>query len=149
MASGRQRRLRQEEFNTKTYGGRAALKVDLDENWTVTPTIMHQNSKTHGVWYMDEGSGTWTHRFRKEPSEDKFTQVALTIEGKIGDFDITYAGAYMHRPTDGTSDYSEYTAAYDAYYEYGGLANYLYFFDNAGNRSIRASTFTARITSRN
>ena len=25
-----------------TYGGRAALKIDLDDNWTVTPTIMHQ-----------------------------------------------------------------------------------------------------------
>ena len=36
-------------FNTnKTYGGRAALKIDLDDNWTVTPTIMHQNVKYQG-----------------------------------------------------------------------------------------------------
>ena len=28
---------------TKIYGGRAALKIDLNDNWTVTPTIMHQN----------------------------------------------------------------------------------------------------------
>lgn len=26
-----------------TYGGRAALKIDLDDSWTVTPTIMYQN----------------------------------------------------------------------------------------------------------
>ena len=39
-----------------------------------------------------------TQRFREEPGKDKFTQYALTIEGKIGNFDITYAGAYMHRP---------------------------------------------------
>ena len=45
-------------FNTNTtYGGRAALKIDLNENWTVTPTIMHQNSKTQGVWYFDERLG--------------------------------------------------------------------------------------------
>ena len=31
----------------------------------------------------------------------------------------------MHRPNFGISDYTEYTDAYDAYYEsYGGLANY-------------------------
>ncbi|HEX7930723.1 MAG TPA: TonB-dependent receptor, partial [Sphingomicrobium sp.] len=123
-------------FNTNTtYGGRAALKIDLNENWTVTPTIMHQNSKTHGVWYYDERLGDLeTQRFRKEPARDKFTQYALTIEGKVANFDITYAGAYMHRPNHGTSDYTDYADAYDAYYEsYGGIANYQYYFDNNGD----------------
>ena len=119
----------------RTYGGRAALKIDLDENWTITPAIMHQNSKTRGVWYFDERLGDLeTQRFRKEPGKDKFTQYALTIEGKVGNFDVTYAGAYMHRPNSGTSDYTDYTDAYDAYYEsYGGLANYQYYFDNNGD----------------
>jgi outer membrane receptor protein involved in Fe transport len=123
-------------FNdVRTYGGRAALKIDLDDNWTVTPTIMHQNSKTDGVFYYERPLGDLnTRRFRDEPTRDKFTQVALTIEGKIFNFDVTYAGAYLKRPTYGISDYSEYTAVYDDYYEtYGGLANYAYFFDNAGN----------------
>ena len=126
----------EKNFNdTRIYGGRAALKIDLHENWTVTPQIMHQNSRAHGVFFMEEDLGDLeTQRFRKEPTRDKFTQAALTIEGKIANFDITYAGAYMDRPNSGISDYSEYTAAYDDYYEsYGGLANYLYFFDNAGN----------------
>ncbi len=119
----------------RTYGGRAALKIDLNQNWTVTPTILHQNSKSDGVFYKEESLGDLeTRRFRKEFSKDKFTQVALTIEGKIANFDITYAGAYLDRPTYSVSDYSEYTAVYDDYYEsYGGLANYAYFFDNAGN----------------
>ena len=123
-------------FNTNTtYGGRAALKIDLNENWTVTPTIMHQDSKTRGVWYYDERLGDLeTQRFRKEPGRDKFTQYALTVEGKVGNFDITYAGAYMHRPNHGTSDYTDYADAYDAYYEsYGGIANYQYYFDNNGD----------------
>jgi outer membrane receptor protein involved in Fe transport len=123
-------------FNTDTtYGGRAALKIDLDDNWTVTPTIMHQHSKTHGVWYYDERLGDLqTQRFRAEPGYDKWTQYALTVEGKVGDFDITYAGAYMDRPNFGVNDYTDYADAYDAYYEsYGGLANYQYYYDNAGN----------------
>ncbi|WP_310469129.1 TonB-dependent receptor [Sphingomonas sp.] len=119
----------------RTYGGRAALKIDLNENWTVTPQIMHQNSRSNGVFYKEAGLGDLeTQRFRKEFTKDKFTQVALTIEGKIANFDITYAGAYMNRPNSGVSDYTEYTVAYDDLYEgSGGLANYLYFYDNAGN----------------
>jgi iron complex outermembrane recepter protein len=123
-------------FNVNdTYGGRAALKIDLNDNWTITPTIMHQHSKTKGVWFFDERLGDLqTQRFRKEPGLDKFTQYALTVEGKIGNFDITYAGAYMDRPNHGTNDYTDYADAYDAYYEsYGGIRNYQYYFDNAGN----------------
>jgi outer membrane receptor protein involved in Fe transport len=123
-------------FNTnKIYGGRAALKIDLDDNWTVTPQIMHQNSKTKGVFYMDADlDDLETQRFREEPGKDRFTQYALTVEGKVGNFDITYAGAYMRRPNSAISDYTEYADAYDAYYEsYGGIANYFYFQDDAGN----------------
>ena len=122
-------------FNTqKIYGGRAALKIDLDDNWTVTPTVMYQNSHAEGAFFEDYPLGDLeVQRFRKEPTRDKFTQYALTVEGKIGNFDITYAGAYMHRPTYGVSDYTEYADAYDAYYESsGGIANYLYFLDDAG-----------------
>jgi iron complex outermembrane receptor protein len=125
------------DFNDlRKYGGRAALKVDLNDNWTVTPTVMHQNTKAHGVFFMDEAEDDLdVVRFRgDEISKDKFTQVALTIEGKIGNFDITYAGAYMNRPTFGITDYTDYTDAYDAYYaSYGGILDYQYFFDNAGN----------------
>jgi len=123
-------------FNTNTtYGGRAALKIDLDDNWTITPTVMHQHSTTRGVWYENDDLGDLqTQRFRKEPGVDQWTQYALTVEGKIGDFDITYAGAYMDRPNHGTSDYTDYAEAYDRYYEpSGGIANYYYYFDDAGN----------------
>ena len=106
-------------FNVnKTWGGRAALKIDLDDNWTVTPTIMHQNSHAEGVFFEDAALGDLeVQRYRKEPTRDKFTQYALTVEGKIGNFDLTYAGAYMHRPTYSVSDYTEYTYAYDVAYE--------------------------------
>ncbi len=134
--SGDNAALVKKNFNTnKIYGGRAALKIDLDDNWTVTPQIMHQNSKTKGVFYMDADlDDLETQRFREEPGKDRFTQYALTVEGKVGNFDITYAGAYMRRPNSAISDYTEYADAYDAYYEsYGGIANYFYFQDDAGN----------------
>lgn len=56
------------------------------------------------------------------------------MQGKIWDFDLTYAGAYMDRPTSSLGDYTDYADAYDAAYEgVGGLANYFYYQDAAGN----------------
>jgi outer membrane receptor protein involved in Fe transport len=107
-----------QNFNDNTvYGGRAALKVDLDDNWTVLPTFMYQNLKSNGVFWMDKGAGDLnTVRFQKEVSKDWFWQAALTIQGKIHNFDVTYAGAYMNRPRYTTSDYTDYTDAYNQYY---------------------------------
>src|SRR5439155_20074776 len=50
--------LEKNNFNTvDIYGGRAALKVDLDENWTATPTFMYQKTKTNGVFFYDPNLG--------------------------------------------------------------------------------------------
>ncbi|NUR44623.1 MAG: TonB-dependent receptor [Sphingomonas sp.] len=124
-------------FNDQeTYGGRAALKVDLDDNWTATPTFMYQKAKSNGVFFYDPKLGDLKiDRFRKEVSRDRFWQAALTVQGKIHNFDVTYAGAYMDRPTYGLSDYSDYADAYDRLYaSYGGLGYYFYYTDSAGNQ---------------
>lgn len=127
------------DFNDlNTYGGRAALKIDLDDNWTILPQFMYQKMVAHGVFFMDKGAGDLnTVRFQPEIAKDRFWQAALTIEGKIAHFfDVTYAGAYMDRPRYTTSDYSDYTVAYDNTYEYcGGLAgcSFFDFRDNNGN----------------
>lgn len=117
-----------------TYGGRAALKIDLDDNWTVTPTIMHQYAKQDGFYAFDPSLGDLkVQRFRNEYRRDKFTQAALTVQGKIWNFDLTYAGAYMDRPTYSLGDYTDYSDAYDQAYEgQGGLANFFYYQDAAG-----------------
>jgi len=123
-------------FNTlETYGGRAALKIDLDDNWTVLPQFMYQKAIAKGVWFEDADQGDLqTVRFQPEIAKDRFWQAALTVEGKIANFfDVTYAGAYMDRPRYTTSDYTDYTVAYDNYYQsYGGIANYFNFTDNNG-----------------
>ena len=107
-----------------TYGARAALKVDLDENWTVTPAIIAQKTKWGGIY----GQEVWKdldvagpvpsdlslRHYYPEGGQDDWVDAALTIEGKIADFDLTYAGAFLKR-TDHTSlDYSDYSLAYDS-----------------------------------
>jgi len=127
--------LEDSNFNDiKTYGGRAALKVDLDENWTVEPTFMYQKMKADGVFFYDPDLGDLNiDRFRDETSKDRFWQAALTVQGKIANFDVTYAGAYMDRPTSTLNDYADYTDAYDQLYAASGGLAYFYFNDAAGN----------------
>ena len=127
--------LLKKNFNDTTYyGGRAALKIDLDDNWTVTPTVLHQNLKSNGNFCYDPKIGDLRiDRFFPETRKDKFTQAALTVEGKIGSFDLTYAGAYLDRRTFTSSDYTDYTDAYEAYYiNEGGILGYQTYLDNAG-----------------
>ena len=119
---------------TDTWGGRAALKVDLDANWTVTPAVIYQDTRSHGSYGFDPKVGDLkTQHFFPEFRNDKFVQAALTIEGKLGNWDVTYAGAYLDRKTASSSDYTDYSEAYDSLYaSVGGLAGYFYYNDSLG-----------------
>ncbi len=97
-----------------TYGGRAALKVDLDEDWTVTPSIVYQHQETKGAFLFDPKVGDLeVHDFTPSRNLDRWFQSALTIEGKVGDWNVLYSGGYFERKVDNRTDYSYYTVAYD------------------------------------
>jgi outer membrane receptor protein involved in Fe transport len=126
----------EDDFNdVDVVGGRAALGIDLDDNWTATASLIGQDQKSHGVFGFDPSVGDLAvQHFFPDNRHDRFLQAALTIEGKISNWDLTYAGAYLNRKIDSTSDYTDYAEAYDELYaSYGGVAGYLYFFDDAGN----------------
>ena len=108
-------------YNTvETKGGRAALKFDINDSWTVTPTFMGQETETNGFFGYDPSIGDLqvTH-YGPEYSTDSFSQAALTVEGKVANFDLTYAGAFMKRSTHSVADYSDYSEFYDRIYGSG------------------------------
>lgn len=119
---------------TEIAGGRAALKLDLDDNWTATATVMGQELRTKGRFSAQDGLGDLqVQTFFPEKSSDRFIQAALTIQGKVGNWDLTYAGAYLDRKTHAESDYTDYAEAYDSLYaSSGGIAGYFGFTNNAG-----------------
>lgn len=126
----------EKDYNdTEIYGGRAALKVDLDDNWTLLPQVMYQKTETNGFFAYDPQVGDLkVQHFLPEYRRDKFIQAALTIEGKLGNWDVTYAGAYLDRKVNSSGDYTDYAEAYDLLYaDVGGNAGYFYFQDDAGN----------------
>ena len=122
--------------DTETYGGRAALRVELNDSWTITPAVTYQETKSHGSYGYDPSVGDLqVQHFFPEYRSDKFVQAALTIEGKLGNWDLTYAGAYLDRKDFQSSDYTDYAEAYDSLYSsVGGIAGYFYFHDAAGNQ---------------
>jgi iron complex outermembrane recepter protein len=113
--------------DVETKGGRAALKVDLNDNWTILPQFMGQSTDTNGNFAYNQAVGPLdTVKFLPEYTHDSWVQSALTVEGKIADFDLVYTGAYLTRNTHEGEDYTDYSLAYDAAYG-------KYFVNNAGN----------------
>lgn len=121
--------------DTEIAGGRAALKVDLNSNWTVTPSFLYQDTRSHGSYGFDPQVGDLqVQHFFPEYRRDRFWQAGLTIEGKVGNWDVTYAAAYLDRKDLQSSDYTDYAEAYDSLYQsVGGLAYYFAYQDNNGN----------------
>lgn len=111
------------DFNdAETYGGRVALGIDLDEDWTITPQFIYQRQLTHGGFLYDPRKGDLNVTdYRPSRNLDRWFQSALTVEGKISNWDLVYSGGYFERTIDNTVDYSYYTVAYDTY---GYYANY-------------------------
>ncbi len=123
-----------DQNSVEAYGGRAALKVDLDDNWTGTVGMMGQHQTSNGTFGYKPSQGDLSiSRIFPEKQKDTWYQASLAIEGKIGHFDLTYAGAYFERTAQYTSDYSDYAYLYDTYYastpDYFGNN----FKDNAGH----------------
>jgi len=128
-----------DQNSVDTFGGRAALKVELDDNWTATASVMGQDLKAHGYFgYKPSQGDLKVSRYFPENQKDRWGQAALAIEGKIGSFDLTYSGAYFERNAEYTSDYSDYAYLYDTYYAnspaYVSSPDYFggRFFDNSG-----------------
>jgi len=103
-----------------TYGARMALKIDLDDSWSVTPMLMGQDQKSNGVFAYDPAVGDLevTHWF-PETGHDRWYMAALTVEGKIANLDMTIASGYLNRTADTQSDYADYGFFYDTVLGYG------------------------------
>jgi outer membrane receptor protein involved in Fe transport len=118
-----------DNYNTvDTEGGRASLRVDLNDDWTVTGTLMAQKQSADGAFGEDlsgfggsEGDNQVSH-VQEEFVDDNFYQAGLTIEGQVGMFDLVYAGSYLNRNLNSSFDYSDYSYFYDVAYTSGYFA---------------------------
>jgi len=114
-----------------TSGLRALLKIDLNDNWSITPGITYQKSKVEGRWWHnpDYVGDLEIHQFFPSFQDEDWYQASLTLEGEIGNLNLVYAGAYLDRHADSQYDYSGYAEYLDYLYEYLN-AYYGYYYCN-------------------
>jgi iron complex outermembrane receptor protein len=114
-----------------TSGGRAQLLIDIADTWTIMPQLMAQKSRWGGIFAQEdlgpvglaaEGNAPIpdlaVRHFYPEGGDDYWTDAALTVQGKVANLDITYAGAFLKRDDHTPSDYSDYSLGYNAYASY-------------------------------
>jgi iron complex outermembrane receptor protein len=130
-----------------SIGGRAALKVDLNDQWSITPAVIAQHQRTHGDFGFDPKFGDLNVADYFLPRNlDRWYQSELTVEGKISDWDLVYAGGWFERKVNNLVDYSQYSIAYDAQAISGGPfspTTYTRFLDNAGHLLDRPVQYTS------
>ncbi len=90
---------------------------------------MAQDVSTKGFFAYDPAMGDLQlAHFGPESSDDSWYTGSLTIEGKLSDFDLVYAGGYMKRTSHAIAEYSDYSEFYDKIFGSGG-----YWTGNNGN----------------
>lgn len=142
-------------YNTQdTTGGRIALRVDLNDNWTITPTFMAQEAKSKGHRGEDISGLLFpanreyaVSHIMPQFTDDKWNMLGLTIEGKVGTFDVTYSGGKLRRDVEGSYDYADYAYWYDWSYTTGYYADLN--FSDTGSRPIPNQWYPAVAGSRN
>ena len=114
------------DINPVTYRGiRAEALYRLDEDWSALLAQSYQSIDTEGVFAEMAANalgqpqpGLSVQLFNPSYNKDRFENTALTIDGRIGDLKLLYAGAYLVRNVDQVQDYTSYArGAYADYYQ--------------------------------
>ena len=128
----------EDDWNTaETTGARALLKIDLNDNWSITPGLIYQEAEVRGTWFDNEqytGEEYEVSHFFPAFQDEDWYQATLTVDGQIGDLNLVYAGAYLDRDVESQYDYSGYAEyldyAYSGYYDNPG--DYCWYYSATG-----------------
>ena len=118
----------EEDFNDTTYSGvRLSALWNINDDWSLTVAHTEQELETDGVFFADPALGDLEiQRFEDDSMEDAFSNTNWTLEGRIGELDAIYTGAFTDRETDQFIDYADYVfvGQYLPYYICDGSVTY-------------------------
>jgi iron complex outermembrane receptor protein len=118
----------EENFNETTYtGGRLSGLIDINDDWSLLLSYMHQQLDSEGVFFADPDLGDYEiQRFANDTLEDSFNNFSWTLDGRISALEVLYTGAYTDRDTDQVVDYTDYlfVGQYLPYYICDGSVSY-------------------------
>jgi outer membrane receptor protein involved in Fe transport len=131
------------DINPVTYSGiRVSGLWKINNDWDALLAQSYQNMDAQGVFYqMPYGSEGTKFNSLGEPyggqplgpdqvtlftpsyNKDKFENTALTVNGKIGDLKLVYAGGYLVRNIEQQQDYTNYSrGVWGFYYQCAGYS---------------------------
>ena len=111
-------------------GARGSLKWQINDDWDALLAVAYQKIDSEGVFYQlpvgSEGQDLddlEVTLFNEGFTEDEFVNTALTVTGKVGAFDLVYAGAYLSRDSETANDYTNYArGVWGTYYQCTGYS---------------------------
>jgi iron complex outermembrane recepter protein len=118
-------------INPVTYQGlRVSALYKVNDDWNVLLAQSYQQMWSKGVFYVTPYSSGSSPQalpdlgvqlYNPAYNNDSFENTALTINGKVGDLKIVYAGSYMVRNISQQGDYTNYArGVYADYYQCTG-----------------------------
>jgi iron complex outermembrane receptor protein len=108
-----------------TEGVRGELLFKLNEDWNALLTQSYQSMEADGVFWEEAYDGTGktlpdlsVQLFNPSYDKDHFEGTQLTVNGKVDDLKLVYAGGYLVRNIDQQMDYTNYSRGhYAGYYQ--------------------------------
>ena len=129
----------------KATGWRAAVRWDMNEDWSATATMIQQSSEAGSYNGFDPNVGDLqTIRYSEEWYDVDYDISSLVVEGDLGFAQVVAAASYYNNNSAFDQDITNYHKSYSAYYciQYSGDAAYYapyYFAVDNGNGFIYAS----------
>lgn len=131
----------EEDINSASNaGGRAALRLQVSDNWTVDVGAIYQTRDADGFGDVDIADNFYAGRnigeleqvrFNPDSWEDDWYQIGVTAEANLGWADFVITGAFFSRETVYEADATSYQFAFNqlnelfqAYYAYYDITVY-------------------------
>ena len=117
-------------INPVTYQGfRVSARWDINDRWNALIAQSYQDMDAEGVFYQMPKSSDGAPLppqsvtlFNDSYNKDRFENTALTINGRVGDLRLVYAGSYLARNVSTVQDYTNYARGkYADYYQCHGI----------------------------
>ncbi|MEM8500230.1 MAG: TonB-dependent receptor [Pseudomonadota bacterium] len=104
----------EDDINDYTsYGARAMLRYQPNEDWTIDVGLVYQNSELDSLFDFNRDFGDLnTIKFKDERDNDEWYNLSLTVQGDLGFADFTSASGYHDRKIDYDLDATAYMTQY-------------------------------------
>lgn len=124
----------EKDWNKTTItGGRVAAKWFINDEWSAMVGISTQDTDAAAESTYDPTIGDLeVVSFYPDSFDDKWTQYAFTLDGAVGNVNLTSATAYFERDISYLQDTTSYAAYFGSFCYYATAAYNIYCFQPAG-----------------